>query len=169
MSEYINQLTIEDVKALNRLCFENNEEIDHAHFPIPDDDAFPPFILAVSKYGHEFMIKDFRISASVGYKSVPEAQNIFAAYMSKKFGEQYRTEYTESHNSLDRLRNRAREAQAAVEIAERKAAREADNLRNLTNRMFPGNLEDIQKEISEYEDPEDPVTYDYLDEGREDL
>lgn len=161
MAKYINKLTVEDLEALDMLCFKDNEGPDRIFFPIsPKDDN----IRVITTFGSEFIVKDFSIGAISGYRTKSNIQTLFVAYMYKRFGEEYITDYTEAHYHVKQLREKVKELVAMIGAAKRKSEKDVAKLRILADKLFPKGIDKLQIKIrASYEDPEDPASYEYMD------
>lgn len=106
-TKYIHKLTDEELQEISDLCFQNKgEKIDHAW-----NKGDTHFVLVVSENGNEFYMYDFAINASCGYRTVEDANKLFAGYMYKKFGEEYLLNYANNRTDMRGAKEKLRRAE----------------------------------------------------------
>lgn len=95
---YASQLTEEDIEAIVKLCCENSDVIKNIEWP----GRSGGHVLVDFENEKGLLLQDYLVSGSAIFKQVRDVvatQELYAAYMYKKFGEQYLTDL-ESHTML---------------------------------------------------------------------
>lgn len=129
-TKYIHNLTDEDIKEIARLCFENDEEVDHTWMSHVLN-GWSDNILVVSKEDNEFQIYDLRIVATHGYRKKENADDLFSNFMYKKFGEQYLNDYADRIHMVSFYGGKAHEADKIWQMAKQISLEHIERIKNL--------------------------------------
>jgi len=133
---YIEQLTNEDIEAINEFCFENPRPIEKI-YKIPANSSCGEGILYLIKGFGSITLYDYTISCtSQEYFSPNKAKDAYALFMLKRFGNQYLEEYINFHWSLDQYKQNLKQAQELLNRMEKVAQADKERLQQAYEQSF---------------------------------